>query len=71
MRLASVPFMLLAGGLIALQSRINGELAHQLGDGMRAGAFAATWSFGSAFIVLTVASGTEFLSCVAQLAMAG
>lgn len=46
--------MLLGGSLVTAQSRINGELADRLGDGLRSGALAATISFGSGFVVLTV-----------------
>ncbi len=40
------------GILVALQSRINGELGQQLGDGF----IAALISFGSGFVILAVAS---------------
>lgn len=40
----------MCGALVATQSRINGELGHQLGDGY----LAAFISFGSGFIVLAV-----------------
>lgn len=46
--------MLLAGGLVALQSQINGRLAHQLGTGPRAGLAAAAISFGTGLVVLLV-----------------
>lgn len=46
--------MLLGGALVAAQSRINGELADRLGEGLRSGALAATISFGSGFVLLTV-----------------
>jgi len=39
------------GGLVALQSRINGELSQRLGDGF----LAAFISFGSGFVLLAVA----------------
>lgn len=54
LRAASIPLMLGAGALVAIQARINGELAGRLGDGTRAGALAATISFGSGLVVLTV-----------------
>ena len=38
------------GSLVALQSRINGELGHELGDGY----LAAFISFGSGFVILVV-----------------
>ncbi|MDX6278802.1 MAG: bacterial/archaeal transporter family-2 protein [Nocardioidaceae bacterium] len=47
--------MLLGGGLVACQSQINSRLAHHLGSGLRAGALAATISFGSGLVVLTLA----------------
>ena len=40
------------GVLVALQTRINGELGQRLGDGF----VAAAISFGSGFVVLAVAS---------------
>jgi transporter family-2 protein len=40
------------GVLVALQSRINGELGHRLGDGF----LAALISFGSGFVLLAIAS---------------
>ena len=46
-------FALLCGALVAIQSRINGELGSQLGDGFTAAAI----SFGSGLIILTVALG--------------
>lgn len=42
---------LVLGGLIAVQSRINGELGLELGDGF----LAALFSFGSGLVVLTIA----------------
>lgn len=47
--------MLLGGGLVACQSQINSRLAHHLGSGLRAGALAATISFGSGLLVLSFA----------------
>jgi len=41
----------LTGGLVALQSRINGELSQRLGDGF----LAAFISFGSGFVLLIIA----------------
>ncbi len=46
--------MLGAGALVASQARVNGELADRLGDGTRAGALAATISFGSGLLLLTI-----------------
>ncbi|MGH1549229.1 DMT family transporter [Leifsonia poae] len=43
-------FALLCGALVAIQSRINGELGSRLGDGFTAAAI----SFGSGLIILTV-----------------
>lgn len=42
--------MFAAGGLLAGQSRMNGELASHLGHGLDA----ALWSFGSGLVVLTI-----------------
>jgi bacterial/archaeal transporter family-2 protein len=42
---------ILGGGLVALQSRVNGELGLELEDGFAA----ALWSFGSGLVILTVA----------------
>lgn len=53
-RIASVPVMLAAGGIIAVQSQINGQLADELGSGPRAGIAAAVISFGSGLAVLAV-----------------
>lgn len=47
--------MLLGGALVACQSQINGRLAHGLGTGLRAGALAATISFGSGLLLLSMA----------------
>lgn len=55
MRALAVPAMLGIGALVALQTLINGELAERLGTGTRAGVAAAVLSFGSGFVVLTVA----------------
>lgn len=51
-RWPSVAAMLLVGGLISLQSLINGRLAAEVGTGMRASALAAVISFGSGFTIL-------------------
>ena len=53
-RVAAVPMMLLAGGLIAAQSQINGRLADELGSGARAGLAAAVVSFGSGLVLLAI-----------------
>lgn len=53
-RVTAVPMMLLAGGIFAVQSQINGELADELGSGARAGLAAAVISFGSGLALLTV-----------------
>lgn len=44
-------FAVLCGGLVAVQSRINGELGSRLGDGFTAAAI----SFGSGLIILSIA----------------
>lgn len=44
-------FALLCGALVAIQSRINGELGSRLGDGFTA----ASISFGSGLVILSVA----------------
>jgi transporter family-2 protein len=44
-------FALVCGALVAVQSRINGELGSRLGDGFTAAAI----SFGSGLVILTVA----------------
>lgn len=54
LRSASVPLMLAGGALVAVQARINGELGDRLGDGLRSGALAATISFGSGLVLLTL-----------------
>lgn len=54
LRWAAVPLMLAAGGLIALQSQINGRLAHGLGTGPRAGILAAVISFGTGLVLLVL-----------------
>jgi transporter family-2 protein len=46
--------MLLAGGIVALQSQVNGRLADELGSGARAGLAAAVISFGSGLVLLTL-----------------
>lgn len=56
LKIAAVPVMLLAGALVALQSQLNGHLAHQIGTGPRAGFAAAIISFGSGLVVLGVAT---------------
>ena len=43
------------GALVTLQTAINGELAHRLGSGARAGVLAAVISFGTGLVVLTIA----------------
>ncbi|GIF97401.1 DMT family transporter [Catellatospora citrea] len=50
-RAAGVALAVLGGSCLALQSRINGELGHQLGDGIAA----ATVSFGVGLIVMLLA----------------
>ncbi|RYJ03402.1 MAG: EamA-like transporter family protein, partial [Actinomycetales bacterium] len=53
-RAAMVPLMVLAGALVALQSRVNGALAEEIGSGLRAGSLAAVISFGSGLAVISV-----------------
>jgi transporter family-2 protein len=53
-RAVLVPLMLLAGALVAVQSRINGGLADEIGTGLRAGVLAAVISFGSGLVVISV-----------------
>lgn len=52
LRLVAAPAMLVAGGLIAGQSQINGRLAHEIGSGARAGFAAAVISFGTGLVVV-------------------
>ena len=47
----AIVFALICGAGVAVQSRINGELGQQLGDGF----VAATISFGSGLLILLVA----------------
>lgn len=54
-RLLAVPAMVGIGALVALQTLINGELAGELGTGVRAGVASAVVSFGSGLVVLTAA----------------
>jgi transporter family-2 protein len=54
LRIAAVPIMLFAGGLVAVQSQLNGRLATELGTGPRAGFAAAIVSFGSGLVVVAV-----------------
>ncbi|WP_229053947.1 DMT family transporter [Aeromicrobium sp. Leaf350] len=49
-----VPLMVLAGALVAFQSRVNGALAGEIGTGLRAGTLAAVISFGSGLAVMTL-----------------
>ena len=46
--------MLLAGGIVAVQSQVNGRLAHELGTGPRAGIATAVINFGVGIVLLTV-----------------
>ena len=54
LELVAVPAMVAMGGLVALQSDLNGRLAGELGSGLRAGVLAAVVSFGSGLVVLAV-----------------
>ena len=53
-RIAAVPLMLLVGGIVAVQSQINGRLADELGSGPRAGIAAAILNFATGLVVLTL-----------------
>lgn len=53
-RVATIPAMVGMGALMSIQSKINGELADQLGTGLRAAALSAVISFGTGLVVLTV-----------------
>jgi transporter family-2 protein len=50
LRLLALGGSVLVGALTALQARVNGQLALDLGNGLEA----AVWSFGSGLVVLTV-----------------
>jgi transporter family-2 protein len=56
LRIAAVPLMLGAGGLLSVQSEINGRLASAMGGGSRSGITAATISFGSGLVLLALIS---------------
>jgi transporter family-2 protein len=59
-RILTVPLMVVAGAGVALQSRINGSLAGELGEGLRAAILAAVISFCSGLVLVTlVAIGTR------------
>ena len=51
--------LVLIGGFAALQTRINGELAKQLGTGLRAGIGAALISFLTGLVLLSVIVGVQ------------
>lgn len=53
-RIAAVPLMLFAGGIVAVQSQVNGRLAEELGSGPRAGLATAVLNFGLGIVLLTV-----------------
>ena len=53
-RIAAVPLMLIAGATVAIQSQVNGRLAHELGSGPRAGIATAVINFGAGIVLLTV-----------------
>jgi transporter family-2 protein len=52
----SVPLMVLAGGLLAAQSEVNGRLAAQLGTGPRTGIAAGAISIGVSLLTLLAVS---------------
>ena len=54
LEVVAVPAMVGMGGLVALQSDVNGRLAGELGSGLRAGTAAAVVSFGSGLLVLAL-----------------
>lgn len=54
LKIVAVPLMLVAGAMVALQSQINGHLAHRIGTGPRAGLAAAVISFGSGLVLLSL-----------------
>ncbi len=54
LEIVAVPAMVGMGGLVALQSDVNGRLAGELGSGLRAGTAAAVVSFGSGLVVLAL-----------------
>lgn len=53
-RILTVPIMLLGGGIVAVQSEINGRLADALGSGPRAGLGAAVISFGGGLMLVSI-----------------
>jgi len=50
----TIPVLFVIGALVSIQSKINSELAQQLGSGLRAAALSAVISFGSGLVLLTV-----------------
>lgn len=54
---ASLLTALLVGGLVAVQSHLNGRLATELGGGLPGAAVAALVSFGTGFVVLCLLCG--------------
>lgn len=50
----SVPAMLAAGAVLAVQAQITGTLATGLGGGFHGGILAAAWSFGSGLVIVSV-----------------
>jgi transporter family-2 protein len=54
LRAAALPGAFVVGVLVTLQSKINGTLAGRIGSGPRAGLAAATVSFGSGLVLLSV-----------------
>ena len=55
-RILTVPLMVVAGAGVALQSRVNGSLAGELGDGLRAAILAAVISFSSGLVLISLAA---------------
>ncbi|NYJ02492.1 transporter family-2 protein [Nocardioides thalensis] len=52
LKIVAVPLMLGAGAVVAVQSEINGRLADEMGEGMRAGVGAAVISFGIGLVIV-------------------
>jgi transporter family-2 protein len=55
----AIPAMLFAGGLVAVQAQISGELADDLGAGLRAGFAVVVITGGSALAIVSVATAVQ------------
>ncbi|GAB3765607.1 DMT family transporter [Microlunatus parietis] len=53
-RAATIPALFGIGALVSIQSKINSELAQQLGTGLRAAALSAVISFGTGLVLLSI-----------------